>query len=424
MNALLESLGIQLQGDALLALRLVAALAAIYALSIAGQVGFIRAMQRTPVGSALSAGGWVALAVGAAVGPRGIGLLNTEVVLMAEPVMVVLLAWIGLIIGLQARRAILQRIPAVLWKWSLSDAALSLALAIAAATVLRVYWFDPHQPSAAWTTLTALALFGALVGWSPETRSLGAGLGAAKSRTATLVHAGGGMAAIAAAFLSAPAIALLVRNADGSLALAPQSFVTALFISCAFGLFLAVGARVLLRQAGGDEATTWLILLATVALAGGVAATTGFSPITAGAICGLTMANLRGELRPIERVIAQSEPAVSTALFVLAGTLVRTPDSSWAWGVALALVGARALLKPACMAACLSDQQQHLDLRGPLLAAPMRQSALAVAIGVTLCIEEGGQFLGELLGLVVIAGAGSSLLAMGVVVLARPRLAT
>ena len=80
-------------------------------------------------------GGWVAIALGALLGPHFLHVIDGEVLLNVRPLIMIGLGWIGFIVGMQGRSELLMRVPGVLWKWTFSDAVLSIVLTGAIAVV-------------------------------------------------------------------------------------------------------------------------------------------------------------------------------------------------------------------------------------------------------------------------------------------------
>ena len=120
-------------------------------------------VRRSRIGAGAVAGGWVAVSAGLLLGPFGTGAIAPDAVLSATPLLSVGLGWIGLMIGLQARRDILTRLPRVVWRLSLADFVAS-SLVTGALAWLAI---SSLRGSISETPLLAVALFAAAaIGWS------------------------------------------------------------------------------------------------------------------------------------------------------------------------------------------------------------------------------------------------------------------
>ncbi|MSR17615.1 MAG: hypothetical protein EXS00_00340 [Phycisphaerales bacterium] len=392
------------------ALRVFIAIAAIYALASLTQSGLAQRMRRVPAIAMLISGGWLAVLTGMIAGPRALNLLSESTLLAASPLVVVALSWVGLIVGLQARVVIIKAVPAEVWKWVAVDAALAVALASLAAWILGGIWLIESPSQGSWVVMIWATLTCASIGWSPETRSLRPGLGAKAHRLGVLIQAGAGLCGLFSAELSAVCVGLVHRSAEGIASASIPDMTIAILLAAALACVLALGTRVVLGQSISDGSSISVIVLATVAITGGVAASVGLSPIAAAALAGAAIANVRGPLRITERILNRAEPVVATMMFMLAGALMRLPDHPILWAVAALLVASRVVLKPTVMRSSLWHERASLALDGPLARATIRQAPLAIAVAVTAAVFEGSRFSGELLGLVVITGLASSLI--------------
>src|SRR5690606_36242201 len=56
----------------------------------------------------LISGGWLSVGAGMLVGPNGLGAIDREMLLSLTPLMMIGLGWIGMMVGLQARREVLR----------------------------------------------------------------------------------------------------------------------------------------------------------------------------------------------------------------------------------------------------------------------------------------------------------------------------
>ena len=323
-------------------------------------------LARWPVASAVLGGGWIAMACGVLLGPLALGLLQRESLMELRPLMQLGLAWVGLMVGLQMRGTLLHAVPPALWRWSALDAVVSFL--IAGSIVVACLHHDTPDLStrAMWPVLSLMAA--GSVGWSGEVRSLH-GLDTRASRVVALVQAGAGLGS-AIAIIASDMVSLSPEGSRMLLATLGVAAAAALSLRAALG-----------RQAGDDGRLT-LALLGTLALIAGAAAAAGASPLPGAFLLGMVVANLRGgALRRLERLVAESEPAMAAVFFLLAGVMLQGGLGWWPWMAALGLVTFRLLFKPLMAAVALGAAWREPGA-APLLAAPIRQAPVAVVLAV------------------------------------------
>src|SRR5690606_16425031 len=223
-------------------------------------------LRRSRFGAAAIAGGWIATAVGVLLGPAAGGLITPDAVLRATPLLSVGLGWIGMLIGLQARRDVLARLPRSAWRLAGVDAAMSLA-GVGAAVALAALALEKPQTGEFAITLTLLVA--SAIGWSMETRSLGLSGTPLGEQRALALRASGGLGAIVAVAVFGVAAALLLAPPAGDAEGAQRSVgfrFLALGVACAIGVVLAVVAKFSLRLAGRRRDEMLVVFLGVVAL--------------------------------------------------------------------------------------------------------------------------------------------------------------
>lgn len=375
-------------------------------------------LRRSRLAAGAIAGGWIAVLVGVLLGPFASGLVSPDAVLRATPLLSVGLGWIGLMIGLQARRDVLTKLPRVIWRLSLIDAALSVVI-IGAIAWLAI---ASARGSLTQTPPLAVALFAtAAIGWSMETRSLGLDASSESQRHAVLLRASGGLCAILAVAsfgIVAGVLPSAVAPVEGSEAGAFGSRLGALALACAIAPFLALLAREAMRLAGRQRAEMLVVFLGVVALAAGISASLGVTPLLPAMITGATLANLRSTQASADtavfgRFILQAEHVVATLFALLAGVLLDPRLTLVGLSVAGALVLARLLTKPALYAILSTEAPSDADAPSHAAArrAPLRQSPVAMALAVSLFILAPEPASQRLLAIVVLVGLASDILA-------------
>lgn len=323
-------------------------------------------LARWPVASALLGGGWIAMACGVLLGPLALGLLQRESLVELRPLVQLGLAWVGLLVGLQMRGALLQAVPSALWRWTALDAVVSALLA-GAATLACMHRMAPDVGAGAlWTVVSLMAA--ASIGWSGEVRSLH-GLDTRASQVVALIQAGAGLGS---------ALAII---ASDMVSLSPDAS-RMLLATLAVAAAAALSLRAALGRQSGDDGRLTLALLGTLALIAGAAATAGASPLPGAFLLGMVVANLRGgSLRRMERLVAESEPAVAAVFFLLAGVMLQGGLGWWPWLLAAAITALRLTLKPLAAALALGHRWSEPGA-SRLRAAPIRQAPIAIVLAV------------------------------------------
>ncbi|MFM7806743.1 MAG: hypothetical protein ACKPEA_02285 [Planctomycetota bacterium] len=311
-----------------------------------------------------------------------------------RPLTQVGLAWIGLLVGLQMKSSLLAAVPKTLWRWSVLDAVVSF-LCAATITGLVLRWAAPTAPlRVLWPVMSLVAA--GTIGWSGELRSL-RGLDTRAAGVASLVQGGAGLGS-ALAIVCADLISL---SPDGS-----RSLLDTLAVATA----AAFSLRAVLGSTAGTDGRLTLALLGTLALIAGASASVSASPLPGAFLLGLVVTNLRGApMRRLERLVAESEPAVAAVFFLLAGVLLRAGFGWWPWLVAGGVLALRVLAKPVMAHLALGDAWSTTGASA-LRPATVRQAPIAVALAVAgLQAHDGEDQRGALLAVVAIGVASGVL---------------
>lgn len=365
--------------------RILLAVLALAGLAIAAGTPISRRLHRHRAVAALAAGGWLAVIAGVAIGPGGLDLVDDGIVAAVRPLVIVALGWVGLIVGLQARRRLLAAVPRVAWRWTSLDAAASIVAGL----------------------LVAAVLVAANLGWAPETRSLRVELSDRTRRVAVLASAAAGLSSIAAVILSG--VVALPLDAGGAVAVELIAPRTLLLVATA--LVAGIGTRFLLAQVERSSPQMLVVLVGLVCLVAGIADSTGISPLLSGLLAGAVLANLPGApLRNLEDVIRRGEHAGAILLQATAGTLLDVRLGGAILVVAVVLAASRATTKPPIMRRVLVGAGEELPSRTPLRLAGIRQAPIAVAIAVAAVLADDSFASRATLSAVVLAGLLSSLL--------------
>lgn len=351
-------------------------------------------LARWPLASALLGGGWLALGAGLVLGPGGMGLLRSQALVELRPLTQLGLAWVGLLVGLQMRRDLVAAVPTTLWRWVIADAVVAF-LAGAAVTVACLRSLTPGMELTRLWPIASLA-GAACIGWSGELRSL-RGLDVRAPQVAAWMQAGAGLGS-ALAIIASDLITMSPRGSEG------------LFAVLAIAGAAALSLRTVLGPQSGQDGRLILALLATLATVAGAGAAMDASPMTGAFLLGLVVANLRGgPMRRMERLVAESEPAVAAVFFMLAGVMLGGVGGRWPWALAAALLAVRILLKPLVAWWALGGRWREPGA-GKLRPGTLRQAPIAVALAVAAVqVHDTTTERGLLLALVLV-GVSSGLL--------------
>ena len=298
---------------------------------------------RIPIVAALIGGGWMFFGVGLLLGPIGFHFLTSESLTELRPLLQLGLAWIGLLVGLQAKRAIMAEVPAVLWKWIAVDCVASVCTGVII-TAVTLIWIAPE---ATWGALCfPCVLIGcATIGWTAELRSL-RGLDARSPRLGTLTQAGAGLAVIIAITIHGIVSLNTSVLSDGTIALNLGWGSLGFIITLLVAGVCAMAMRLLLQRESWNDGRILVSLIGTLALIAGVATGVDGSPMFGACALGVMIANMRsGAMRKLERVITGSETAVASIFFLLAGAMVNPIVAWWPWIIAALVLAFRVVFK-------------------------------------------------------------------------------
>ena len=298
---------------------------------------------RIPIVAALIGGGWMFFGVGLLLGPIGFHFLTNESLTELRPLLQLGLAWIGLLVGLQAKRAIMVQVPAVLWKWIAVDCVASVCTGVII-TAVTLIWIAPE---ATWGALCfPCVLIGcATIGWTAELRSL-RGLDARSPRLGTLTQAGAGLAVIIAITIHGIVSLNTSVLSDGTIALNLGWGSLGFIITLLVAGVCAMAMRLLLQRESWNDGRIIVSLIGTLALIAGVATVLDGSPMFGACALGVMIANMRsGAMRKLERVITGSETAVASIFFLLAGAMVNPIVAWWPWIIAALVLAFRVVFK-------------------------------------------------------------------------------
>lgn len=375
-------------------------------------------VSRLPAIGALVHGGWVYCAIGVCLGPLGIHVIDSARIAALQPLVACLLALIGLIAGVQCSPAILRAIPTRLVGWIGMDTAISMGIGGVVVLVLGrslVGELDLDGTGrSAGGLLLAASLFtaaAATCGWAPESRSLIASAQLRAVRLAVLIQAGSGLAAIVAIALSSLAVVPLDPADGGGMSPAPLFGAPVLIATLVAALAVTAVAWMLMRESSRDEGTATVTLFGAIALVAGIATAATASPLLAGMLLGICIAQLGRSSSRLLSITQASEPVAAAALFLLAGAQLRLEHGAPIWLAALTLALARRALKPGILQLALRGERESVALESPLARASVRQSPMAIAVALTAYSVLPAPAGPLLLSAVVLAGAASWVLA-------------
>ncbi|MFG0273822.1 MAG: hypothetical protein ACF8QF_02065 [Phycisphaerales bacterium] len=389
-------------------------------LAIAGTSRSLNRLRRSRPIAVLISGGWVWIAVGAAVGPRVLGAVDSDIVLRTTPLVAFALGWIGLMIGLQAQRSVLASLPGAVRRATLTDLALSIPCFGVLGWIGLSLWSGSSDTVSLAAPTALLAACG--IGWSMETRSLRAGQDEADGRLSLAIRAAGGVAAIAAISVWGVGVSLSHRTEEGVLIIDGVRGARTLAVCLGLAVIVSGLARVALRVAGSNRADLLTVFVGLVAIVSGGAVNLGAPPIFAAMLTGIVLTNLPGvELRRFERFLLDAEHVVAVVLAVLAGVLLDPAIGVYGAALAFGLAALRLLTKPAAVIAAARGDNSLRAASRTLRLASVRQSPVALAVAVGFVLAEPSPTSHRLLAVVVLTGLLSELIPLGASVLLRDK---
>jgi hypothetical protein len=369
--------------------------------------------RRSRIVVALVAGGWLHVGVGILIGPAMLGAVEETALSRLTPLLVVGLGWIGMMIGLQARREVLRELPRSLFVCAGIDIAVSVVVFGALSWFMLGKWAPGASAASLWPGVVLLTA--ASFGWLLETRSLRASSSPASARLALCVRGSGALCAMVAVLLYGLLAHASVRGQDNVMAFDWGDTGVKAAVTVLLAVMAGVIGRFALRLAGGNRSELLVIFIGLGALVAGAATSLGYSPMLASALVGAVIANLAGPaLRRFERFIFQAEFVVASLFSILAGMLLDVRIGFGGVALAGALAGARYFFKSPAFSYgarirwSSTDQDKGTPTRlpdtSPLYLAPIRQAPLAIALGVALVIAEFSPMSRKLLGVIVLTG--------------------
>lgn len=321
-------------------------------------------------------GKWLAAAAGLGLGQAGLGLVGPGELATIRPLAGILLTWVGLIVGLQLSGPLLQRVPAVLVRWSALDLLVGV---LAGAATMWIIWL--RLGVSPWTASSAIAgilVAIACLGWSPETRSLGFGHSREGQTLATLVRAGSGLQAAIATLIFGIAATVTDFGPDGTLRFEGWWGIGLLTTATVTSVLVAVGSWVLLERIASRPGERLVVTLGALAVLAGTAEWLHTTPLFSGLVCGAVLANLGGPgLRSLAIRLKDAELTLAVAVFLLAGLLLGPVDGQLLAAITGICLLVRLTLKPA--EAVLVGLPGNLP-RQVLRIATRRPAPLAMAI--------------------------------------------
>jgi len=371
-------------------------------------------MRRSRLLTLLSSGGWIPLGAGVLIQFAGRDLSLGEMLLDARPLIVTALGWIGLMVGMQARRDVLRSLPLRVWKMAVVDAIVSFVVLGMFAYVMLLLWSgNPFGNATLGIIVPALMLAAGGIGWSLETRSLASNQCVLDEQASILLRACGSLGVIFAISIFGITELFAGLSNHGAWSFDPLGVLRNAATILALAISMGFIGRYGLRFAGRNRPEQLAVFLGLVAFVAGIASQLDISPLFAAMLTGVVIANLAGkDLRIFERFIYQAEPVVGAVFALLAGLLMKIEIGLIEIGIALGIVALRAIIKPMLFKALGRDH--GTPMKGWESIAPIRQGRLAIALGVSLFLVVPSDLTARLITIIVIAGLACDLLTMAI----------
>lgn len=364
-------------------------------------------MRRSRAMILLLSGGWLAVGVGVALGPGGLGLIVGErFQVTLTPAIQAALGWIGLMLGLQARAEVLRELPRWVWRVvGLDSLLVGVVFGLGAVFGMRAFLGTWDIGGVWWG---AAVLVCAASAWAVETRSLTGVDAQKKYELARMgIAAGGTLSAIVWVLVFGLLLAIAPRGATGVVEVDILGGVTTLLGGAAGAVVIAFVGRYALTLAGKAPEKRLAVFLGMVTLSAGFAGQLGIPALTVSLMTGIALAHLGAAgVREFERFILKADMVIATLLALLTGVLLSSSIGFADIALACGLAALRLLLKPVVLAVGTPSG----TARGPLSIAPVRQGPAALAIGLSALLLEPSELMARVLGIVVLTGVLSALL--------------
>ncbi|MEX2670795.1 MAG: hypothetical protein WD294_01655 [Phycisphaeraceae bacterium] len=383
------------------------------AIALLGASRHLWAVRRTRWGAVLLTGGWVMIGIGLLIGPRGVGLLEPNELMVIQPLILFCLAWIGLMVGLQADRRLPSMLPAGTTSLAVKDGLLSLA--VIGATAAGAMWL--LVPTVSWWAVgvQATILGACAMGWSAEVRSLRR-VETNDQPLLALLRGAAGVSTIFAVCVYGLAVKLTEQalTATDVVPMLGMGLATSVLIAVTMGLL----GLWLIGVAGRSEPEFLVVLLGLVSFTAGAAAALGYAPMFVALLTGVVIVNMPGQsMQKFQKVIIEAEQPIAMALMLVAGILAEPMLGATGWAVVAAVISVRMLLKLGWASRQLRRATPGQTRFVPGMLGPLRQTPLAIALATGYAATGQtmpGEFIngGQLLMIVILVGLFSDIAAM------------
>jgi uncharacterized membrane protein YgcG len=255
------------------------------------------------------------LVLGILLGPVGTGLFPADAAETFRPLIIFGTGWIGLTVGIKFKLTEMVRIPAVRFRTALVQALITFATVAAGVT---------YALEAAFALERAVALIPGIalgaIGVASTSAGLEVSVDARRSRAPLVrqIEVAFGMDGFIAVLASGLLLAFVHDVPPGL----TRPLTTTEWAVVSIGIGVASGAMYHLFL--GDERNTdrvFISLAGAAILACGTAAYLELSPVFAGVVMGVTIANSSRSTKAIESVLAAAERPLYLTLLILAGAL-------------------------------------------------------------------------------------------------------
>ncbi len=379
-------------------MRLLVSLILLALIALAGA----RAMQpwwRMPVWlKRLFDSGLIFLAVGVAIGPAGVRLIDAHVLEQTGPIVVFCLGWIGFLFGVHLEWRRLRRLTRRMWAATFAESLLTLALVLVAAWIFLTYWCPTCQSIAMHKWAALLTLAACAAGTAPASvfalngRPLFRGDIAQAVRVSATLDDLPGLLLFGLMFAAVP-VGLVPALGLWS---APVWFLAAILIGVLLGVLMKS-----LTILATDAQVHLLVVIGLIAFGSGAAAYIRLSPIFVGAVAGITLANTTGRKEIVFELLARSEHTIYVLFLVLVGCRWSL-EAEHLLALTALYLGIRALGKVlgGMTAASLIKVQEPRQRFGGL--AMLGQGGLAIAMAVNYARVYEAQITSSILTVLIV----------------------
>lgn len=341
--------------------------------------------------------------VGLLLGDSYLGVMDHATLEALEPMVLMCVAWVGMLFGLQFERRSLATLPRSFFAASIVQALVTLVVVFGTFLLVLSHVFDVGWDELVLGTAT-LAAAAACTG-QPGLAFLQRRTTSTTRPLITLLRTVAGLDPLVGILAFGLVVSVVLGAAGGGGAMAAvHHLALALVVGGLMG-----GVLMCLCQGKVTAPELVLMLLGTVAICGGLASQLGVSALFLGTVCGIATANLSPHRARMVELMVSGETLLYVVLLVLAGASWVVP-SPWLLGLGALYLVVRLLGKLVGFYAGTRHLARHVAIPSLAGLALTAQAGMALAIVIDYHEGMGALLRDEILSIVVLGVLASELI--------------